>query len=129
MTTVRSQYWVVATAMIVLVSSACGHLGIGASPKDAKVVTYEVEYADRSPGEADVTYTDSSGKCITSHVPTPWTSGAVAAQPGQSYRLQASAVDNGKNLYCGVHTDTGWNAGNSLRGGRCDYAFPDDIDK
>jgi hypothetical protein len=126
---VRKHIWVALTAMVVLLGCGCGHLGIGAASTDAKVITYEVEFADRSPGEADVTYTDSSGKNVTSHVTTPWTSGPINVLSGQSYRLSASAVDKGTNLYCGVHTDTGWNAGNSLRGGRCSYAYPDDVNK
>jgi hypothetical protein len=45
-----------------------------------------------------------------------------------TYQLSARTVEQeGSHVYCGVHTDNGWNLGDPAPGGECSFAFPDDI--
>jgi hypothetical protein len=116
-------------AALVLVAG-CGTAGIGGrAPKDAKSITYEAKYAKADlTGQAEVTYTASDGTTVTKTVSMPWESEAISVEAGRSYRLVASAprVD-GSSFYCGVHTDSRRNAGNSDPSGKCSYTFPDDV--
>lgn len=117
-------------AMAVVLASNGGCSLLARGPKDAKSITFEVENADRSTGEADITYTGSGGQSVTTHVTTPWVSEQVDVQQNQTYRLEAVRTSTSDtNFYCGVHTDTGWTGGSSLRGGKCSYSYPGDIDK
>lgn len=120
---------VLTTLMIV---GGCGNLHVGDSgggPKDAKTITYEVQYGDLSvKGEADITYTDADGQKVTKHVAIPWKSDPISVKAGQSYRIDATApARNDTNFACGVDTDTGWTSGPSLTGGHCSFTFPDDV--
>lgn len=120
--TARSLASCVLVAALAVAFSSCG-----GGPKDASSITYEVSYADSSAGEADISYTGSDGRAVTTRVAIPWASGPVSVREGQSYRLDATAPDVGKNLSCDIRPNTGWTAGNSLRNGRCNYTFPDDL--
>lgn len=119
-----------AVALTPVLFAGCGTLGIGGrSPQSAASVTYEAKYAQASlTGEADVTYTAADGSTVTKKVAMPWQSEPIAVQSGRSYRLVATAPKVvGSSFYCGVHTDTRWNAGNSEPDGKCSYTFPDDV--
>jgi hypothetical protein len=120
---VISRRWLVAVLAAGL--SGCG---IGSGPLDASSIDYDVSYADRSPGEAYVVYTDADGRTVTTRVGIPWRSGAIEVRPGVRYQLSATARDAGVNLSCDIHTDTGWTAG-SASAERCQYVFPDDVRK
>jgi hypothetical protein len=114
--------------VVAAVLAGCGVLG-SSGPRDARSISYEVHYSDLSlRGEAEVTYTRSDGSVVSEVVATPWESGPVDVRSGVTYRLSARTVEQkGSHVYCGVHTDNGWNLGDPAPGGECSFAFPDDI--
>jgi hypothetical protein len=123
----RTNRVLIGVAMITAYAG-CGRFGIGTSgPADAANFSFEVEYGNRSPGEAQVTYTTSDGQTVTTQVTTPWVSESIPVNKGQTYRLTASAPRRSDAaLYCGAHLDTGWNSGNAIEGDNCSFTFPDD---
>ena len=110
------------------IGSACA--SDPAAPADATSFAYTAEYGNRSPGEADVTYTAANGQTTTEHVTMPWTSETIHVIKGQSYHLDVEAPRRtDAALSCGVHVDSGWSAGQSMESDRCSYTFPDDLNR
>ena len=109
-------------------TGSTGDNGSGDGPRDAKSITYEVEFGDHDKGgEADVSYTDQDGSQRQVHVTLPWTSDVVLVKSDATYRLSVETPTNRDDyLSCGVHTDNGWISGPSSKGGHCGYSFPDD---
>lgn len=111
-----------------MVTGAAG-CSLAGGPSEAGAITYEVHYAriDEA-GTAEVAYTESDGTTVSTVVYLPWVSDEIDVRPGTSYRVQATTTPLGNShFYCGVHTDSGWNAGESEPGGSCAYTYPDDV--
>jgi hypothetical protein len=108
--------------------TACSLISGSKSIQDASSFVYEASYANTDiRGEADVSYTESSGNQTRKRVAIPWSSDDIQVTSGTRYVLTVDApARDDTHLQCGIRTNNGWTSGPSMSGGHCSYTFPDD---